>query len=210
MAELMQLKEIVVKHNCILISDEIHFDLVWDDHEHICAGRLGEDLYKQLIVLSAASKTFNVAGLNASYAVIPNDDMRQRFTAQFAGSTQASYVGKLALKACYTESDDYLEQMKAYVTKNIDFFIDAIKNRLAPLKAVRPEGTYLVWVDCRALNKSQPELMRFFLEDLKLRFNDGATFGPAGVGFIRVNLATPNWLLSEAVDRLEEALKQYK
>jgi cystathionine beta-lyase len=160
-----------------------------------------------LIFVSAASKTFNVAGLNACYAVIPNESLRTRFLAQFVGSTGASYVGKLAIKACYTESDEYLEQVKAYITGNLDFFVNAVQERLAPLKTLRPEGTYLVWVDCRALNLEQKDLMRWLMEDMKIRLNDGTTFGPGGEGFVRVNLACPRMLLEEAVERLEAGLK---
>jgi len=208
--ELTTLKEIMLEHGCILLSDEIHFDLVWDNHEHITAGRLGKDMENQMLMVTAASKTFNVAGLHASYAVVPNEELRKKFTAQFMGGTQASYVGKIALEACYLHSDDYLVQLKAYITKNIDFLMEAFNTRLLPLKALRPEGTYLVWVDCRALNMDQKALMTWFMEDVKLRLNDGTTFGPAGQGFVRFNMATPLSLISEAVDRLEVALAPYK
>jgi len=206
-AELEELCAILLENDCMLISDEIHFDLVWDDHEHITIGRLGSQIMDKLIMVSSASKTFNVAGMHASYAVVPNEEIRTRFLKQFAGSTQSNFIGKLALLACYTESDDYLEQMKAYVTGNFDFVVPAINERLAPLKALRPEGTYLVWIDCRGLGKGQQELMRWLLEDCKLRLNDGATFGPAGEGFIRLNCATPRAFLEEAVERIESKLR---
>jgi len=205
--ELKNLSDILLENDCLLVSDEIHFDLVWDEHEHFTAGRLGPKVMEKMIMLSSASKTFNVAGMHASYAVVPNEELRNAFNRQFTGSTQSNFIGKLALLACYTESDDYLEQMKAYIMGNFDFVIPAINQRLAPLKATRPEGTYLVWVDCRALQMEQKELMSWFLEDLKLRLNDGATFGPAGTGYIRLNCATPRMFLEEAVERIEANLK---
>ena len=206
--ELQKLAAILVENDCILISDEIHCDLVFDEHKHTTAGIISPQLLPKLIVAGSASKAFNVAGLHASFAIIPNDELRSRFLDQFKGSTQSNYIGKLALRACYTESDDYLEQVRDYITKNFDFVIEAINSRLAPLKAIRPEGTYLVWVDCRGLGLEQKELMRWLLEDMKLRLNDGSTFGPSGNGFIRLNCATPRFFLEEAVNRLEKGLKE--
>lgn len=209
MDELKTLVEIMLENDCMMISDEIHYDLVWDGKEHITMGRLGEEISQKMVMLSAASKTFNVAGLHCSFAVIPNEELRKKFQAQFAGATQASYFGKLALQACYTEGEEYLEQLKAHITKNLDFFIPAI-NAIAPLQVTRPEGTYLVWVDCRGLKKDQPELMRWLMEDMKIWVNDGATFGPGGEGFVRFNLATPTFMLEEAVERLSKGVADLK
>ena len=199
--ELERLSALLVKHNCLFISDEIHYDLTWDGKEHITAGRLGDELCQLLIMLSSASKSFNVAGLHASYAVVPNEDLRKTFQGAFTGSTQSSYMGQLALNACYSQGEEYLEQVKAYITKNLDYFIPAI-NAIGPIHAMRPEGTYLVWVDCRKLGKSQEELIRWFMEDLKIWVNDGITFGPGGEGFVRFNMATPIAMLQEAIERI--------
>jgi len=206
--ELKKLTSILIKHDCYLISDEMHFDIVRAGVKHHTMGSLGPEIEQRMAVMSAGSKTFNLAGLRTSYIVIPNVEIREKYKKFRIGRAGGNYMGKLALEACYTDGVEWLEQMNAHIDSNLEYMVNAINTRCAPLKCCMPEGTYLLWIDCRGLKKSQPDLMKWLLEDLQLVFNDGSAFGEGGEGFIRVNVACPIQLVEEAAERLEAGIRK--
>ncbi|NLN83353.1 MAG: pyridoxal phosphate-dependent aminotransferase [Firmicutes bacterium] len=200
--ELKRLTEILLKNDCFIISDEIHFDILRKGVKHTTLGLLGKEVEQNMVLITAASKTFNIAGLRTSYIVIPNDEIREAYKAFRIGRSSANFIGKIATETAYTQGVQWLEEMNEHIEKNARYMVERLSQEAAPIKAYVPEGTYLLWVDCRGLNMEQEDLMKWFVEDLKLSFNDGATFGEGGVGFIRVNVATSFALVEEATQRI--------
>lgn len=206
--ELQTLGEICLKNKCIILSDEIHCDLLVKGVKHTVTSTLSEELQQQTVTFMSASKTFNIAGLTTSFVVIPNDDLRQEYINARAGDNSGNIFGLLALEAAYRFGDEYLDQLRDYLTSNLEFFIEFMKNRIPKLKVVKPDGTYLAWVDMRGLGMSALELQEFIRGKAKLALDDGYAFGPGGEGFQRFNLACPRSILEEALTRLEKAVNE--
>ena len=204
--ELLPLGEICVRNNCLLVSDEIHCDLMVGGSKHTVTASLSDQLERQTITFMSASKTFNLAGLDTSFAVIPDDRLRKEFTHAQAGHSTGNIFGLAALEAAYRHGDQYLAQLREYLTGNIEYFIDQVERRMPELKVIRPEGTYLAWVDMRGLGLDSLELQSFIRNRAGLALDDGFIFGPGGEGFQRFNLACPRSVIGEALTRLERAL----
>lgn len=207
--ELMELAKICVENNIIMISDEIHSDLIFDGYKHIPYAMLGKEMEQQSITCIAPSKTFNVAGLATSAVIIPNPVLRQKFidvmeSLHIAGG---NIFGAVAMEAAYAHGDEWLSQALKYITGNVDYLEDFVSHNLPQVKVIRPEGTYMAWLDFSGLNLSDPDLKRFIIEKAKLGFNHGPTFGPGGEGFQRINLGCPRGIVTEAMKRLKEAIK---
>lgn len=207
--ELLELAEICLERNIIMISDEIHADLILNGHKHIPFSTLGDDVANITATCLAPSKTFNLAGLSTSFMVIPNPDLRKKLEGVIENLHIAggNIFGFIALEAAYTKGDEWLEQMLRYVEGNIDAMIAFFAERIPRVKVIRPEGTYLVWVDFSGLGMSDQELRRFMIEKAKVGFNYGPDFGPGGEGFERINVACPRSTLMEALERIEKALE---
>lgn len=205
--ELLPLGEICLKNNCLLVSDEIHCDLMVGGSRHTVTASLSEQLERQTITFMSASKTFNLAGLDTSFAVIPEDRLRKEFIHVQAGHSTGNIFGLTALEAAYRNGDQYLAQLREYLTGNMEYFIDQVERRMPELKVIRPEGTYLAWVDMRGLGLNTLELQSFIRDRAGLALDDGFIFGPGGEGFQRFNLACPRSVIGKALNRLEEALK---
>jgi cystathionine beta-lyase len=203
--ELRRLAEICAARDCMLVSDEIHADLVLDGFRHTVTATLDPRIEQGTITLMSASKTFNLAGLDTSFAVIPNDGWRRTFLARQEGHG-ANIFGLVALEAAFRHGDDYLEELLRRINANMAFFIDDIERRVPPLTVIRPEGTYLAWVDARGLGLAPRDLQAFIRRKARLALDDGFAFGPGGDGFLRVNVACPRPILAEAIDRLERAV----
>lgn len=208
--ELQRLFDILLKHDCFIISDEIHFDIVRSGFKHHTVGTFGKEVEQRMALLTAASKTFNLAGLRTSYVVIPNDEIRDAYKKFRTGRSGGNYFGKLATEISYTKGVEWLEQMKQHIDQNLTYMVNVINQQCAPMRAYVPEGTYLLWVDCSGLKMSQPDLMKWFFEDLKLSFNDGTLYGEGGEGFVRINVATSRALVEEATARLVQGVAQWK
>lgn len=207
--ELMELARICVENNIVMISDEIHSDLIFDGYKHIPYAMLGKEMEQQSITCIAPSKTFNVAGLATSAVIIPNPALRQKFidvveSLHIAGG---NIFGAVAMEAAYAHGDEWLSQALKYITGNVDYLEDFVSQNLPQVKVIRPEGTYMAWLDFSGLNLSDPDLKRFIIEKAKLGFNHGPTFGPGGEGFQRINLGCPRGIVTEAMKRLKEAIK---
>ncbi|WP_104371607.1 MalY/PatB family protein [Desulfocucumis palustris] len=208
--ELAALGEICLKNNCMLISDEIHSELLVGDVQHTVTATISPELEQQTITFLSASKTFNLAGLATSFAVIPNDYWRGEFIKSRAGHNSGNLFGFAALEAAFRHGDEYLRQLLVYLKDNIKFFTGYIESNISGLKVIKPEGTYLVWVDMRKLDMNALELQNFIRCKARLALDDGYAFGPGGEGFQRFNLACPRIVLRAALERLEQAVAAIK
>ena len=209
-AELNRLIEICVENNVIIVSDEIHADIVYEKTHHILGSM--ESAQKHSVILNAPSKTFNVAGLNTSYAIIPDDRLRRRFHVKQdqSGITNGNPFGIEALMAAYEEGDAWLDALKVYLSENIAYVKTFIATHALPITPITAEATFLLWLDCHEMGLSQEGLTRFFIKDAKLGLNDGVSFGKTGEGFMRLNVGTSREVLEEAMDRLLTAYKEIK
>ncbi len=207
--ELSRLAQLCLDHNCLLISDEIHCDLLLWDNQHIATSTLSSEVEERTITLGAASKTFNLAGLATSYVIIPDDELRKRFVRWRAGDNQGNMFGYIAMEAAYSQGGDYLKQLMSYLEGNMRFFADSLAERLPQLRMSLPDATYLAWVDMRELGLSARQLTQLLCNEARLGLNAGEMFGPGGEGFQRFNLGCPRRVIAEAVSRLEGALQRF-
>ncbi|MGE5559853.1 MAG: MalY/PatB family protein [Chloroflexota bacterium] len=203
--ELRELGRICLANDCIILSDEIHCDLLVKGTQHTVTASLSPELEQRTITFMSASKTFNLAGLATAFVVIPNADLRREFVSRRAGHNSGNLFGFTALEAAFRHGDDYLAQLRDYLTGNLHYFLDFVATRIPRIKAIRPEATYLVWVDMRGLGMDDDRLQQF-LHDAGLAFDDGFAFGRGGSGFQRINLACPRSYVEEACRRLERAI----
>lgn len=206
--ELQKLANICLKHKVYIFSDEIHSDLVYEKDTHTIFANLGKDVEDSCIVATAPSKTFNIAGLQVSNIWIANEKMRDAFKEAIdrAGYSQLNNMGLIATKAAYKYGEEWLEELKIYLKSNIDFVREFLKDKLPNIKLIEPEGTYLLWLDCRELGLSEKERQGLIQNKAKLWLDTGTMFGKAGAGFERINIACPRKTLEEAMNRLKEAI----
>jgi cysteine-S-conjugate beta-lyase len=203
--ELSQLAEICLENNCALISDEIHCDLLVGNVGHTVTSTLSAEVEHNTMTLMSPSKTFNLAGMCASFAIIPNPEWRTRFSLARTGQSGVNIMGLVAMEAALRHGDSYLEQLNEYLRENVEYFAGRI-NAIPGLKLVRPEGTYLAWVDMGDLGMDDEQLRDFMLHRARIATDFGFVFGPGGEGFQRFNLACPRSIVVEATGRLERAV----
>lgn len=205
-AELERLTDICLRHNLVIISDEIHADLVYAGSQHIPTGALSPEVAARTVTLHSASKAFNLPGLALGYAIVPNDDLRRQLTGVLnAANVHSGMLGAVATLAAYREGQPWLDALKVYLQANRDYLLDYLQRCLPQIVPTRPEGTYLAWLDCRAAGiPGKPS--DFFLHEAKVAFNDGAWFGQGGEGFVRLNFGCPRATLTEALERMSAAL----
>jgi cystathionine beta-lyase len=205
--ELERMGEIALRNDLVICSDEIHAELLLDDVAHIPLASLSPELAKRTITLLAPSKTFNIPALGMSAAVIQSQALRAQFDRAMAGIVpHVNVIGMHAALAAYTECDDWLAQLLGYLRANRDFAVQYIDESLPGIRTTVPEGTYLLWLDCREAGLEDP--YTFFLENAGVALNDGATFGPGGEGFVRLNLGCPRATLTQALARMGAALAE--
>lgn len=207
-SELTRLAEICLRHNVLIIADEIHSDLLFDNNRHIPIAKLSPEIAENTITLIAPSKTYNIPGLHMSFMIITDKAKREKMNAALWQSASfPSSVGFAASTAAYRHGDDWLKQVLAYMQANRDHFVQSVQDHMPQIKTTLPEGTYLNWLDCRALDL--PDEMtpaEFFMKHARVAFNNGAEFGKAGRGFVRLNLATSHALLDDAIERMANAI----
>lgn len=204
--ELEQLAEFCLRHDLVLCSDEIHCDLLMGDTQHTPIAALGDEIAARTITLMAPSKTFNIPGLGCSFAVVPNVELRRRIEKAMAGIVpHVNLLGFVATYAAYAHCDDWLAQLRAYLTANRDFLFDYVKTKWPQVGLTLPEATYLGWLNFGALGIEQP--YQLFLEQGKVALGDGVAFGAGGEGFVRLNYGCPRPLLEEALARMSHALE---
>ena len=205
---LRRLAHFCYERNIIVISDEIHSDMALFGYCHTPFARVSEEAAQCSITFGAPSKTFNIAGIVSSYAIVPNDSIRRKFYTWLEANelNDPPLFSPLATIAAYQQGEEWRQQMLRYVEDNIRYVEDYCRTRIPLIKPVRPEASFLVWLDCRALELSHDELIDRFVNQAHLALNDGAMFGPGGEGFMRMNVGTPRSILHEALERLYHTL----
>lgn len=205
--ELSRMAEICLAHDVIICSDDIHCDLVYSGSQHVPMASLSDEISNRTLTLIAPSKTFNLAGLHASVAIIQDEKLKESMKIVRQGLVgNPSSLSMIAALAAYREGGDWLIEVITYLESNRDWLVDAVAEKLPGVKMFRPEGTYLAWLDCRGLRLST-DPYHFFLEKARVGLNDGLDYGEKGRGFVRLNFGTPRSILEEAVGRMQDALK---
>lgn len=207
--ELRGFGRILIRHGALVLSDEIHADIVFPPVRFVSYGTLGRDFLDRALVCHAPSKTFNMAGIKTATTIIPSRKLRTRYQEMLLalGLHGASSLGIPALIAAYTECDDWLEELLVYLRGNYELLCRWLAENEPRIKPCPLEGTYLAWLDCSELGLDDGCLKRFLLDEAKLALDEGPLFGRGGEGFVRMNLACPRVLLEQALDRLGRALE---
>jgi cystathionine beta-lyase len=208
--ELARLGEICLAHGVRVIADEIHADLVFSGVTFTPFATISEALAKNAVVCTAPSKTFNLAGLHTANIIIPDPSLRRRFqrTLDSCGMGKwASSFGAVACETAYREGEEWLEQAMAYIEGNLDFLQHYVDAHIPGIRVIRPEGTYLVWLDCRGLGLDNLALNRLMMEKARIFCDEGFIFGPEGDGFERLNIACPRSILEDALQRIRRAVR---
>lgn len=210
--ELEALTQLCIEHHVLIVSDEIHADLVYGEQKHTPLANISEQARSRSIICTSPSKTFNIAGLNTSNIIIPDPDIRDTFkkALQLYHVGSISALGSTAAEAAYTGGAEWLDEALVYMQHNIDYVLDYLQERIPEIKAQRPEATYLLWLDFRALGMTPDETAAFLLSRAKLAFNQGAAFGQGGEGFMRMNIACSKATVVEAMKRLDRAVTEWR
>jgi cysteine-S-conjugate beta-lyase len=206
--DLIRLGEICLENNVIVVSDEIHGDLILDDNKHIPFASLSEEFAMNSITCVAPSKTFNLAGLQVSNIIIPNPELAKAFgtSMEKCSLTRPNIFAIEAAKAAYNYGDEWLDQLIEYVEDNHRLLEDYIEEKIPLLKVIKPQASYLAWIDCRSLGLDNEELKTLMDKKARLGLNQGYIFGQGGEGFVRMNLGCPRAVVREALQRLEQAV----
>jgi len=205
---LQRLAHFAATHHLIVISDEIHCDMALFGHKHIPFASVSEEAAHCSITFSAPSKTFNIAGIVSSWAVVPDDQLRQRFYGWMAACelNEEHLFAPIATTAAFLHGETWRQEMIAYLEGNIDFVIDFCRQQLPLINPLRPQASYLLWLDCRALQLSHEALLDLFVNKARLALNDGEMFGPQGHGCMRMNVGCPRSILRQALQQLKQAV----
>lgn len=205
--ELAAIADLCRRNDTLIISDEIHCDLLFDGRRHIPMATISEDAADRTITLMAASKTYNIAGLKTAFAIIRNRDIREKFAASRLGMVDSvNILGLEATLAAFSEADRWKADMLAYIEANRDFLSEEIARRFPAIRLIKAEATFLAWLDCSALGLGE-DPQAFFVEKGKVGFSAGAEFGDQFGQYIRVNFGCPRQLLVEGLDRMQAALE---
>lgn len=204
--ELERMAEICLRHDILICSDEIHEELLYPGSRHIPIASLDPEIARRTITLVAPSKTFNIAGLHCSAAIIPDAGLRERFLNARKGLVEwIDVMSMTAALAAYRDGQEWLAQVLDYLNSNREYLYETVKKEFDGVSMAMPEGTYLAWLDCRLAGiPGNPG--QFFLEQARVGLNDGNDFGPGGEGFVRLNFGSPRPMLEEALGRMHSAL----
>lgn len=207
---LIRLAEICSKHNIIVISDEIHSDMALWGGKHTPFASVSDKAAQCSITFGAPSKTFNIAGIVASYAVVPNNELRERFYGWMEGNelNQPNIFATIATIAAFDNGEQWRQEMIEYIEGNIEFVEQFCCQYIPQIKPIRPQASYLVWLDCRGLNLNHEQIIELFTQKAKLALNDGAMFGSEGSCFMRLNVGTTRAVLTTALEQLKSAVEQ--
>ncbi len=207
---LTRLAEFCHERNIIVVSDEIHCDMALWGNRHIPFATVSEKAADCSITFASPSKTFNIAGIVSSYAVVPNDELRGKFYGWLnANELNATNIFSIiATTAAFSQGEEWRRQMLQYIEGNVNLLVEFFKENIPLIKPLVPQASFLVWLDCRALGLSHDGLNALFVEKAHLALNDGAMFGVEGEGFMRLNIALPREILKKALLQLKEAIKE--
>lgn len=206
--ELQEMARLCLKHDVFIISDEIHADLIDPGLTHTPIASLSDEVAKQTITCMSPSKTFNLAGLQASYMVTSNKERRDTVNEQLSqqGHSMLNTMGSTALEAAYLHGEEWLDDLLHVLKKNKDYATKMLEENTDVLRVIRSEGTYLLWIDCSKMELDNESLQKFMIEKAKVGLNAGSAYGEDGKPFMRMNLACPRETLEEGVKRIIDAV----
>ena len=204
--ELVKIAEICSKHQVMVVSDEIHADLVFENHKHIPFASIAANYDLDSVTCGSPCKTFNLSGLPISYIISKDKNILKQInkTLEIQETTYPNPIAVDALIAAYTKGNNWLKEMKIYLWENYQFLLKFCGEHLPEIKVISLEATYLVWLDFSFFNKTSDEISKILIEEEKLWLNSGTMYGKAGEGFLRMNIACPRELLVEGLKRLEK------
>lgn len=208
--ELTQVGKICLENDILVISDEIHCDLIYPKYKHVVFASISEEFAEHSVTCTAGSKTFNLAGFQHSNVIIPNKKLRETFKVQMEANalTIPNAFGALALQVAYDKGEEWLDSLIQILERNLAFLKSYISDNLPEISVIEPEGTYLVWLDFRGYGINHKELERKILEEAKLALDTGSKFGKGGEGFERINIACPLSILKECLDRIAQVFNK--
>lgn len=207
--ELDRMVKLCIKHHVLLISDEIHSDLIFHGKKHINTANTSPEAAKYVITGTSATKTFNLAGLQAATIIFPNQQLKKQFDDFWLGMDmhRNNAFSLIANEVAFTQCEDWLEQLLPYLAANFDYIDSFLKEHIPQIKAIVPDATYLVWLDCRGLQMNQQQLNDFMIHKAHLGLSDGKYFSPSVEGFMRLNAACPRSTLEKAMQQLKAAVE---
>ena len=210
--ELIKLSRICLQHQIIMVSDEIHSDLIYPDNTHIPLASLSHEIAQQTVTLMAPSKTFNIAGLATSVAIIPDAELRKKYQQEMVEMAISSHstFGTLAFETAYSQGEEWLEELLCYLNKNKKRVAEFLEEELRDVHVIDAEGTYLLWLDFRKLEKSHDQIRQSLIHHGKVALNSGLDFGQQGACFFRMNIACPRSTLEEGLSRIKKAVLYLK
>lgn len=207
--ELLKIGEFCVKHNITILADEIYSDIVFSDQKHIPIASLSKELEMSTVTIFGPGKGFNLSGLKPTIIAIPNPKLRASY--DLVAQANQIYLKNIfsieAIEAAYNHGEEWLDEVIKYLEANRDFMVDYVNKNIPKVKILKPDGTYIAWLDFNELGMNDEELEKFALEKIKIGFKYGYTFGNGGQGFQRINFATPRSVLLDGLQRIERAVK---
>ena len=206
--ELKKVAQLCLENEVLLISDEIHNDLVFSGYKHTIFGLVGDEYLNNLIVCTAPSKTFNMAGMQSSNVIIPNPSLMRRFRRVLERNSIGSQnpLSIVSLEAAYKHGEEWLEQLLEYLEGNIKFIDEYLKNDIPKARMIKPQATYLAWIDFSAYVDEGSKIEELMAKKGKIAMDGGTWFGSQGAGFMRLNFACPRELLRQGLDRMKLAI----
>lgn len=210
--ELQKMSELCLKYNVRVIADEIWRDIIMPGHKHIPAASLSEEIEHNTITCFSPTKTFNIAGLQASFATLPREEEWKMLDEELGrlDVKRNSPFSLVGFEAAYTKGEEWLEELLIHLDGNMDYVVNFVKERIPEVKVRKSEGTYLMWLDFSGLGMTKEELSMFMQKEAKIALDDGFWFGENGAGFERMNIACPRYMVEEGMNRIENAVKIWR
>ncbi len=210
--ELQKIADLCLKYKVRIIADEIWRDLIMPGHKHIPIASLSKKIEKNTITCFSGTKTFNLAGLQASFVTFPIKKEWEKFDNELGvlDIKRNSPFSVVAFETAYKKCDEWVNQLVKYLNENMDYVISFIETKIPEIKVKKPEGTYLMWLDFSALGLSKEELSKFIQEKCQIALDDGFWFGENGIGFERMNIACPRYMVEEGMRRIENGIKKWR
>ena len=210
--ELLKMSELCLKHKVRVIADEIWRDIIMPGYQHVPTASLSAEIEQNTITCFSPTKTFNIAGLQASFVTFPIRAEWEKFDMELAtlDIKRNNSFSLVAFEAAYRKCENWVDQLNVFLSENMDYVISYIKEKIPEIKIKKPEGTYLLWLDFSKLNFNKEELSKFMQEKAKIALDDGFWFGKNGEGFVRMNIACPRYMVEEGLKRIEKAVKEWR